>query len=181
MSEFQNACCVHKAKTKHWKAAVMTAYPFLGNLLGEILAGFKFCSGNAGSWNCYVLRKVPVRGFRQNQRQPLRPSVISRLTQKRLVLAEHCSCLGSATLRQKNKNLVNKVPVADLPMSWVCSASCCGRKYAIAQNLLSVSEECFSLQCGYILMQSVQTYHFPLCPGLDVQLLVTFPNFHGLW
>lgn len=69
----------------------------------EKLAGFKFCSGNARFWNWYVLRKLPVSGFQQNQKQLLRPSVISRLTRKRLILAEHCSCLSSPTLSLKNK------------------------------------------------------------------------------
>lgn len=82
---------------------MMIAYPFLGNWIGEILAGFKFCSGNARSWKCCILRKVPVSGFHENQRQHLRPSVISRMTQKSLVLAERCSCLSSPTLRLKNK------------------------------------------------------------------------------
>lgn len=48
-SEFQNVCGSHRTKSKHWKTAVIIAYPFLRNLIGEILAGFKFCSGNARS------------------------------------------------------------------------------------------------------------------------------------
>lgn len=147
---------------------MIISYAFFGDLIGEILAGFKFYSGRVSSWNSYVLRKLPVSGFQQNQRQPLRPSVISRLTQKRLVLAKHCSCLSSPTETEKQTTFsTNKVVVADLPRSWVCSESCCGRRYGVAQNWLAVSGECFSFQCGYILMHSVLTCHFPLSTGFD--------------
>lgn len=68
-----------------------------------MLTEFKFCSGNLGSWNCYVLWNLPKSYFQQNQRYPFVPNVICRSMDKKLWSAEYSSCLSNPSLSLQNK------------------------------------------------------------------------------
>lgn len=147
-----------------------------------MLTEFKFCSGNLGSWNCYVLWNLPKSYFQQNQRYPFVPNVICRSMDKKLWSAEYSSCLSNPSLSLQNKprwqqtneqshssRCTHELSVLQVP--------CWGRRLDVAHHFFSFFFENVSL-CNAVMLQCIRLW---LATFLFPQDLIPIPNFHSLW